>query len=123
MRLFLIGHDNSGSQAMFKSLLSAFPDATFELAVTTGLYYRKTLLQSIVKMLRESETVFCASRAIEMFLHRIKGESLGAIASAAEIAWFETSDIDGRRRAHASANSRPTSSCRCIRCTSTARRF
>ncbi len=95
MRLFLIGHDNSGSQAMVKSLLSAFPDATFELAVTTGLYYRKTLLQSIVKMLRESSFVFCASRAVEMFLHRIKGESLGTIASAAGIAWFETSDING----------------------------
>lgn len=95
MRLFLIGHDNSGSQAMFKSLLAAFPDASFELAVTTGLYYRKTLLQSIFKMLRESSFVFCASRAVEMFLHRIKGESLGSIASAAGIACFETSDING----------------------------
>ena len=95
MRLFLVGHDNSGSQAIFKSLLDAFPDATFELAITTGLYYRKTALQSIVKMLRESSFIFCASRAIEMFMHRVKGENLSTIAKLAKVPTFTTDDING----------------------------
>jgi methionyl-tRNA formyltransferase len=96
MRLFLVGHDNSGSQTIFKSLLAAFPDATFELAITTGLYYRKTVLQSVVKMLRESSFIFCASRAVEMFLHRIKGESLSTIAKSAGVPCFTTDDINGQ---------------------------
>lgn len=95
MKLFLVGHDNSGSQAIFRSLLEAFPDATFGLAITTGLYYRKTAIQSIVKMLRESSFIFCASRAIEMVLHRFKGESLSAIASSAGVPTFATNDING----------------------------
>ncbi len=95
MRLFLVGHDNSGSQAIFKSLLTTFPDATFELAITSGLYYRKTILESIFKMLRESSFIFCASRAVEMVLHRLTGESLGTIAKAASVPFFKTADING----------------------------
>lgn len=95
MRLFLVGHDNSGSQTIFKCLLEAFPDATFELAITSGLYYRKTAVQSISKMLRESSFIFCASRAIEMVLHRLHGESLSTIAAASAVPFFTTSDING----------------------------
>jgi len=95
MRFFLVGHDNSGSQTIFKRLLEAFPDATFELAITSGLYYRKTAMQSILKMLRESSFIFCASRAIEMVLHRMRGESLSTIAAASNVPFFKTSDING----------------------------
>jgi folate-dependent phosphoribosylglycinamide formyltransferase PurN len=95
MKIFLVGHDNSGSQDIFKSLLAAFPDATFELAITTGLYYRKTVFQSIVKMLKESSFIFCAARAIELFIHRLKAESLSAIAKAAGGPAFKTADING----------------------------
>ena len=94
MRLLLVGHDNSGSQLLFKSLLNAFPDATFELAITTGLYYRKTVFQSIMKMLRESSFIFCATRAIELFIHRLKGESLSTIAKSANVSTFKTADIN-----------------------------
>ena len=95
MRLLLVGHNNSGSQAIFKSLLAEFPDATFELAITSGLYYRKTFLESIFKMLRESSFIFCASRAVEMILHRFTGETLGVIAKNASVPFFETADING----------------------------
>jgi methionyl-tRNA formyltransferase len=95
MRLFLVGHDNSGSHAIFKSLVAAFPEAKFELAITTGLYYRRTFLQSVVKMLRESSIIFCASRAVEMFLHRMKGDSLGTAAKETFVPFFETADING----------------------------
>lgn len=94
MRLFFVGHDNSGSQFILKSLLDAFPDATCELAITTGLYYRKSALQSILKMLRESSFIFCASRAIEMVLHSSK-DGLRKTAKSNRIPFFSTDDING----------------------------
>jgi len=95
MRIFLVGHDNIGSQTILKSLLAAFPEATFELAITTGLYYRKTFLQSVTKMLRESSVIFCASRALEMAVHRVKGNTLETLAKGAGIPFFKTADING----------------------------
>lgn len=92
MRIFFVGHDNSGSQYILKAIRTAYPDVTCALAVTTGLYYRKSTLQSIWKMLREASFIFCASRAIEMFTH--KGESLSAYAKSEGIPSFLTSDIN-----------------------------
>jgi|GEM_PF-4852701 len=93
MRLFFVGHDNSGSQYILKSILAAFPDATCEMAITTGLYYRKSRIQSILKILRESSIIFCASRAIEMVLH--SGDGLRKIAKSNNIPFFQTDDING----------------------------
>lgn len=93
MRVFFIGHDNSGSQYIMKSIRAAFPDSMCALAITTGLYYRKSTLQSIWKMLREASFIFCASRAIEMVTDR--GGSLKDYARAEGIPTFETSDING----------------------------
>ena len=96
MKLFCVGHDNAGSQAIFKSIRAAFPEAEIELAITTGLYYRKTFVQSIAKLLRESSFIFCASRAFEMVMHRFKGETLRKIAGETNVPFFETDDVNGK---------------------------
>jgi methionyl-tRNA formyltransferase len=94
MKLFLVGHDNTGSRAIFKSIRTAFPEAEIELAITTGLYYRKTFVQSLAKLLRESSFIFCASRALEMISHRLRGETLRRIARESDVPFFETDDIN-----------------------------
>jgi methionyl-tRNA formyltransferase len=97
LRLFLVGHDNAGSRLMFERITKAFPDATFELAITTGLYYRKGVARSILKMLLEASWIFCASRAVELVRHRLSRNTLAAAAAKIGAKHFFTDDINGRQ--------------------------
>lgn len=81
---------------MFERITRAFPDATFELAITTGLYYRKGVARSMLKMLREASWVFCASRAVELARHRLSRNTLAAAAIKTRVKYFFTEDINGR---------------------------
>jgi folate-dependent phosphoribosylglycinamide formyltransferase PurN len=92
MRLLFVGHDNPGSQYIFKSIRAAYPEATCALAIATGLYYKKSMIQSIWKMLREASFIFCVSRAVEMVIHR--GESLSSFAKEQGVPIFATDDIN-----------------------------
>jgi methionyl-tRNA formyltransferase len=91
-RILAVGHDNAGSALIFKKLLAAYPDIDFALAVTDGLYYRKSTIASLWKLLTEASWTFCAARAIDMLAHRIKGPSLATLAG--NRLTFNTRDIN-----------------------------
>lgn len=93
-RVLAVAHDNSGSRLLFERVSSAFPEIRFGLAITEGIYYRKSTLQSILKLVRESSILFCAVRAIEMFRYLIAGDTLRKKAKRENIYWYSTPDIN-----------------------------
>jgi folate-dependent phosphoribosylglycinamide formyltransferase PurN len=95
-RIVAVGHDNSGSRLIFQRLVEDLPEMEFSLAVTDGLYYRKTFIQSMVKLLRESSIIFCGARAIDMIQHRLGGSTLAEYARSRNISLFRTLDINSQ---------------------------
>ncbi len=95
-RIVAVGHDNSGSRLIFQRLVEEFPQIEFSLAITDGLYYRKTFIQSVVKLLRESSIIFCCARAIDMMHHRLGGSTLAKYARSRNIHLFRTLDINSK---------------------------
>lgn len=93
-KIILVGHDNSGSFYLMNRIVSAFPDVSFELIETTGIYYKKSLLQSIIKLVRESSIIFCAARFFEMLKYRLGGRGLAALCSERGISHHKTPDIN-----------------------------
>jgi methionyl-tRNA formyltransferase len=74
--IVIVGHENSGSFHLFHKILDSFPEVTFTLVITTGLYYRHTLIGSIWKLIRESSILFCTVRFAELTRYRISGATM-----------------------------------------------
>jgi methionyl-tRNA formyltransferase len=97
-RILAVGHDNCGSRLLFERLLAYFPDVNFGLAITEGIYYRKSGLQSVLKLLRESSILFCGVRALDMLLYRLKGNTLARLIKTLPLMCsFRTRDINDAR--------------------------
>jgi methionyl-tRNA formyltransferase len=79
---------------MARMIVSAFPDAEFQGIIATGLYYKKTNVQSIIKMLRECSVYFCLLRAIGIFFDKIKGRSLESFFKRSDISYIKSADIN-----------------------------
>lgn len=79
-RVTVVGHDNEGSREIFTAIANHHPDLEFQVVVTTGLYYRKSVVASIWKLLRESSFAFCVRRARDIAEYRLKRDTLVARA-------------------------------------------
>lgn len=90
----IIGHDNYGAREIFTAIVDAHPDIQFFLIITKGLYYRKSIIQSILKMMREASIMFCSRRFLEMAKYRMKGNTLLSNAKRREIPFTMTRDIN-----------------------------
>lgn len=75
-KIILVGHDNEGSAQLFEEIYSKFPDVEFFIVICQGLYYKKTFIQSVMKLFREASWLFCAYRAFELVRYRLFSESL-----------------------------------------------
>jgi methionyl-tRNA formyltransferase len=78
-------------------VVEAFPSVEFRLIITTGIYYRKTFWQSVVKLLRESSILFAATRAIETYGHRLLGRTVRRAAERRKLPIMTTPDINGAK--------------------------
>lgn len=90
----MIAHENSGSKAIFLGLINEFPEIEFHLILTTGLYYRKSYLASIWKMLKEASFFFCARRAIDLFFDRLTKTTLRTEAKRRNVPIHVTVDAN-----------------------------
>lgn len=99
-RVVLVGHDNFGSREIFSRIVDEHPDLDFLLLVTTGLYYKRSYLGSVFKLLREASWIFCARRWWELQKYRLKGDTLVRRAKARGVPLQFCDDINGRE-AHA----------------------
>ncbi len=94
-KIIVIGHDNYGAREIFTAIADKFVEIEIALVITTGLYYRKSAFQSILKMLKEASWLFCFNRFLEMLKYRLSGDTLFARAKDRDIEIFCTADING----------------------------
>ena len=93
--MVLVGHDNFGSREIFSRIVDDHPQLDFLLLVTTGLYYRRSWLGSVFKLLREASWTFCARRWWELQKYRLKGDTLVRRAKARGIPMHVCDDVNG----------------------------
>lgn len=93
--VLFIGHDNYGAREIFTHLHKNNPDINFHVAVTTGLYYRKSFFKSVVKLLREASFWFSLSRFIELKKYQFKGDTLVSRLKKFNVNFFYTNDVNG----------------------------
>jgi folate-dependent phosphoribosylglycinamide formyltransferase PurN len=101
-RVILIAHDNEGSVAIARALHNTCKNSLVGIVVTRGLYYRKGLLSSLLKMLREASLHFLINRFLDLVRYRIdRGESLTAFCSASGVPFISSRDVNsGETVAH-----------------------
>lgn len=93
-KIVVVGHNNSGSHRIARALISSFPEIKFLIIETTGIYYKKSFLNSICKLLRESSITFCAWRFFELIKFKLKNNGLRQLAEDNNFEYFKTSDIN-----------------------------
>lgn len=94
-KIILIAHSNDGSRELFKSIYEHHKDIEIALIITEGLYYKKTVIQSIIKMLREASFMFCFQRFIDLLIYRLKGDTLYSQAIESKVMIYFTKDVNG----------------------------
>ena len=92
--IVLVGHENSGSFHLFRKILDSFPQVTLTLVITTGLYYRRTFLGSIWKLVKESSILFCVVRFAELARYRIASATMRRECKRRGIRVITTRDIN-----------------------------
>ena len=97
MKVAIVAHDFLGSREIVTRLVSENPDVEFEIFLTRGLYYRKSLLASIWKLLREASFRFSLYRGFWMLKYRLKGDRLVSRARRWGIRTHVTRDINGAK--------------------------
>lgn len=75
-RVLIVAHDNYGSREMFCKILNKFPNKEYKLYITQGLFYKKTYLGSILKLIKEASFIFCAQRFFDLLIYYIQGDTL-----------------------------------------------
>lgn len=93
-KVIAVAHDNSGSRRLYERVTQAYPDIEFGLVITTGLYYKSSLVRSLYRLVRDSSVIFCAVRAIDMFRYLLSGDTLTQLAKRKGIFWFKTDDVN-----------------------------
>jgi len=94
-RMVLVGHENEGSARLFDRVVEAYPDVEFLLVVGEGLYYKKSFLGSVIKLLREASWSFAFHRFIELTHFRLTQKTLTQRAKARGVRIIRTMDING----------------------------
>lgn len=94
-KVLFCGHDSAGSLHMFDRICQAYPQLEKQVIITTGIYYRKSTIASIMKLVRESSILFCAVRALEMYWNKLRGRTLVKRVRADNLKHIFTDDING----------------------------
>jgi folate-dependent phosphoribosylglycinamide formyltransferase PurN len=95
-KIVFVGHDNEGSARLFDKIAGEFPRLEFLMVIGQGLYYRKSLLGSVIKLLREASWIFCAFRFIDLIRYRLTGETVTKKCRAKGIPVIFTRDINSQ---------------------------
>lgn len=92
----LVGHDNYGSREIFTRIYkeNRSSDIQFILFISTGLYYKKSFVQSVIKLLKEASFLFCLIRFLEGLLYKFRGDTLLKRAKDLGVTIYFTEDIN-----------------------------
>lgn len=93
-RIVLVGHDNEGSSRLFRIITDAFPECQFLAIESKGLYYKKSFIASVAKLLKEASWLFVFVRFLELLKHKLFGATLASLARSRGIPLIHTRDVN-----------------------------
>ena len=96
-KIVLVGHDNEGSSKLFEKITNSNPDVQFLLIIGRGLYYKKTMIASIIKLLREASLIFVLIRFFELIRYKLQNSTLKSNAKKKGIPIIYTFDINSEK--------------------------
>lgn len=80
---------------MYDRICEAYPELETRIIITTGIYYKKSTLASIWKLVRESSILFCVVRAIEMYWNKVRGKTLLPAIRSSKTRHIFVNDVNG----------------------------
>jgi methionyl-tRNA formyltransferase len=93
-KITIIAHDNYGAREIFDGITSAYEDIKFQLVLTEGLYYRKSFISSVFKMIREASFRFCFNRFLEVLRYKLDKNIEDVIRGKLNCVYFKTNDVN-----------------------------
>jgi len=93
-KITFIGHDNIGAKTIFQNLQRQYPNYTFQVAITNGIYYKKSFFASVLKLLEEASFFFSLNRFFEMQLYKLKKDTLKNFCIKNNINFYDTYDVN-----------------------------
>lgn len=93
-RVVLVGHDNEGSRDIFSAVAERHRDLDMMLVIAQGLYYRRSTLSSMVKLVREASWMFCARRLLDLIGYRLRRDTLERRARALGVPIVFSHDVN-----------------------------
>lgn len=91
-RILLVGHNSKGSGEILDKVLRTFQDCEVMVAVTGGVFYRRNLLQSLLKLFAQASWGFVILRALDFL--RLEPARLANVCKRSGIIYFHTKDIN-----------------------------
>lgn len=96
-RIVLAGHDNSGSRILFEKIYNSFKKCEYLMIIAHGIYYQKSFLSSIIKLLRESSFIFLFFRFLELLKYYLHGDTVLKRCRQLGIPVIHTKDINSQK--------------------------
>jgi methionyl-tRNA formyltransferase len=93
-KIVFVGHDNKGSAGILKQIINKLPRKEYLLIHAKGIYYKKTIIYSIIKLLLETSWIFIFVRLVDLCKHKLSKNKLSNIAKDNSIKRICTSDIN-----------------------------
>jgi folate-dependent phosphoribosylglycinamide formyltransferase PurN len=94
-KVIFVAHENDGSRELFTKLYEDHKkDIDFQVIITTGLYYRKSLIASIWKMLTKASFWFCFHRFLDLLQYKSKFDTLEKRAKKWNVPVYFSNDIN-----------------------------
>lgn len=94
-KLIFIGHDNEGSRDIFEKIYSDYKqEINFYVIITKGLYHKRSVISSILHMLKNSSFRFCFNRFLDLINYKLKLDSLEKRCKKKGIKIYKTNDIN-----------------------------
>lgn len=94
-RVVLVAHESEGSATILQTILQSDSMTVIAVFITQGLYYKKTAIQSIFKLLREASFLFCFNRFCDLVWYKLRGgDTLKKTCQRSGLRYFQTRDIN-----------------------------
>lgn len=95
-KIVFVGHDNKGSASILKQIIKKLPRREYLLIETKGIYYKKSIIHSVLKLLKEASWIFIFVRLLDLCRHKFSQNKLTNIAKENSIKRICTSDINSK---------------------------
>jgi folate-dependent phosphoribosylglycinamide formyltransferase PurN len=94
MKIVVASHNNLGTRIILSQIFRNVTEVEFLIVETTGIFYKKSLFFSILKLLKEASFKFCLYRFFDLFIFKIQNSTLEVFIKNLGHKYYKTDDIN-----------------------------